>query len=400
MGLRDILIGRASVKQPAARERLFALSTAYVTLETSYEITTAGVAGIVVQALATSDFQSVLKDTEEVVKATAGEFNATVETPRRRVRLPLGDRPRRPRSRISSWRSTASRARSRPAATASALLCAVFAFKDADGRPDQLHLQLQARQLVPVRPGPRRQAAQHRARAAAEGADRRRAADRARARALVPAVGRSVLRRRTAADGAPAAAPLARATDRDALRGAQRRLRGDGRTSRRRSSPARRSDIVLELIEARLRALRLRDLGGRGARRRRPSSASPGSRVVPLRRAPSPRRSRSAGGCSPQAWGHGYATEAATAALGYGFGPGELTEIVSFTTPANGRSIAVMRRLGMTPRRAERLQAPADAHAEHRAPPSRASTGIAREAWRAWRDARQRPLSPGSGPRR
>jgi len=80
MGLREILTGRRSVKQPAKRDRLFALSTAYVTLEASYEITTKGVAGIVVQALATSDFQAVLKDTEAVVKATAGEFNATVET--------------------------------------------------------------------------------------------------------------------------------------------------------------------------------------------------------------------------------------------------------------------------------------------------------------------------------
>jgi hypothetical protein len=80
MGLRQILTGRSAVKQPAARERLFALSTAYVTLETAYGITSAGVAGIVVQALATSDFQAVLKDTEDVVKATAGDFNATVET--------------------------------------------------------------------------------------------------------------------------------------------------------------------------------------------------------------------------------------------------------------------------------------------------------------------------------
>src|SRR5579864_6026024 len=79
MGLREILMGRSSVKKPAARERLFALTTAYVTLETSFGITSAGVGGIAVQALATSDFQSVLKDTEDVVKATAGEFEATVE---------------------------------------------------------------------------------------------------------------------------------------------------------------------------------------------------------------------------------------------------------------------------------------------------------------------------------
>jgi len=80
MGLRDIFMGRGSVKGPAARERLFALTTAYVTLQTSYEIVCGGVAGIAVQALATADFQSVLKDTEEVVRATAGDMAATVES--------------------------------------------------------------------------------------------------------------------------------------------------------------------------------------------------------------------------------------------------------------------------------------------------------------------------------
>ncbi len=48
------------------------------------------------------------------------------------------------------------------------------------------------------------------------------------------------------------------------------------------------------------------------------------------------------------AWGHGYATEAARAALEYGFGPAGLDEIVSFTTKTNARSRAVMNRLGMT----------------------------------------------------
>ena len=48
------------------------------------------------------------------------------------------------------------------------------------------------------------------------------------------------------------------------------------------------------------------------------------------------------------AWGHGYATEAARAALDYAFGPAGLDEIVSFTTRTNARSRAVMDRLGMT----------------------------------------------------
>lgn len=47
------------------------------------------------------------------------------------------------------------------------------------------------------------------------------------------------------------------------------------------------------------------------------------------------------------AWGNGYATESAGAALGHGFAAG-LDQIVSMTTRTNERSRAVMRRIGMT----------------------------------------------------
>ena len=46
-------------------------------------------------------------------------------------------------------------------------------------------------------------------------------------------------------------------------------------------------------------------------------------------------------------WGHGFASEAARAALDYGFRTLGLTEIVSFTALQNERSQAVMRRIGM-----------------------------------------------------
>src|SRR5215212_6766126 len=54
----------------------------------------------------------------------------------------------------------------------------------------------------------------------------------------------------------------------------------------------------------------------------------------------------------PGAWrsstgGNGYATEAATAWLDYGFGELGLTEVISMTDADNDRSLAVMRRLGM-----------------------------------------------------
>lgn len=48
-------------------------------------------------------------------------------------------------------------------------------------------------------------------------------------------------------------------------------------------------------------------------------------------------------------WGRGYATEAATAALGAAFGPLGLPEVVSFTAVRNARSERVMQRLGMQP---------------------------------------------------
>jgi ribosomal-protein-alanine N-acetyltransferase len=47
-------------------------------------------------------------------------------------------------------------------------------------------------------------------------------------------------------------------------------------------------------------------------------------------------------------WGRGYATEAARAALDYGFEKLGLQEIVAVTVPANRRSRQVMERLGMT----------------------------------------------------
>jgi RimJ/RimL family protein N-acetyltransferase len=53
------------------------------------------------------------------------------------------------------------------------------------------------------------------------------------------------------------------------------------------------------------------------------------------------------------AWGQGFATEAARAALAFGFDTLDLSEVVSVTTVANRRSTAVMERLGMRRDRAD-----------------------------------------------
>ena len=102
---------------------------------------------------------------------------------------------------------------------------------------------------------------------------------------------------------------------------------------------------------------------------------------------------------TPSAWGQGFATEAATAALDYAFTTIRLAEVVSFTTTANRRSIAVMERLAMTHDPAEDFNHPQVAGSN---PLSRhVLYRISAERWRgAGGRAARRRLSPGSGPRR
>jgi hypothetical protein len=79
VGLLDALTGRHTIKGPAP-DRLFAISTAYVTLESAHQIDPTGTAAIVFQALATSEFEATLRDMEEVVTATGGDSGTRVAT--------------------------------------------------------------------------------------------------------------------------------------------------------------------------------------------------------------------------------------------------------------------------------------------------------------------------------
>jgi len=79
MGFLDVLTGKRKLAPPAP-DRLFAMSTAYVTLETSLNINSRGKAAIVFQPLSTADFESIVSEMEEVVKATGGESGTTIET--------------------------------------------------------------------------------------------------------------------------------------------------------------------------------------------------------------------------------------------------------------------------------------------------------------------------------
>ncbi len=77
MGFLDVLTGKRKLAKPAP-DRLFAISTAYVTMQTGLGMSSRGTAAIVFQPLATADFDSIVRDMEEVVRATATDSGTTV----------------------------------------------------------------------------------------------------------------------------------------------------------------------------------------------------------------------------------------------------------------------------------------------------------------------------------
>ncbi len=80
MGFLDAVFGsKGKLKGPAA-DRLFAMSTAHVTLETGLGMSSRGAAGIVFQPIGTADFEQILAETEELVQGTAEETGSTVES--------------------------------------------------------------------------------------------------------------------------------------------------------------------------------------------------------------------------------------------------------------------------------------------------------------------------------
>src|SRR5213592_2059898 len=78
MGFLDVFTGKRKIKQPAA-DRLFAMSTAGVTLETEMGLKSAGRAAIVFQPLGTADFDQIVSDMQEIVKSTGDETGTTLD---------------------------------------------------------------------------------------------------------------------------------------------------------------------------------------------------------------------------------------------------------------------------------------------------------------------------------
>jgi hypothetical protein len=74
MGFLDALLGgRGKKVKGAAPDRLFAMTTANVTLETGLGLKHRETAGIVFQPLGTADFDAIMAETEELVRGTAEE---------------------------------------------------------------------------------------------------------------------------------------------------------------------------------------------------------------------------------------------------------------------------------------------------------------------------------------
>ena len=80
MGLFDVLRGKRAIKKPAPTDRVFAMTTAQVTLEMQLGLVSNGKAAIVFQPLATSDFEQIVRDMEEVVQSSGEETGTTIET--------------------------------------------------------------------------------------------------------------------------------------------------------------------------------------------------------------------------------------------------------------------------------------------------------------------------------
>ena len=78
MGLRDVLFGRKQLKAPA-EERLFALTTAAITLDTDVGLKFAGAGAIVYKPLSAGEFAQADADMRELLHAVAKDSGAEIE---------------------------------------------------------------------------------------------------------------------------------------------------------------------------------------------------------------------------------------------------------------------------------------------------------------------------------
>jgi hypothetical protein len=78
VGFLDTLFGRRETVKQVRPDRLFALTTAALDLETAHGLVTTGEAAIVFQPLATGDFTQIADDAEAVLRGAGEETGTTV----------------------------------------------------------------------------------------------------------------------------------------------------------------------------------------------------------------------------------------------------------------------------------------------------------------------------------
>jgi PspAB-like protein len=78
LGLGDVLFGRKKLKEAAA-ERLFAISTARITLETELALKPAGSAGVCFKALSAGEFVRAENELQQLLESVAVESGSKVE---------------------------------------------------------------------------------------------------------------------------------------------------------------------------------------------------------------------------------------------------------------------------------------------------------------------------------
>ena len=80
MGFLDALFGGGKKLKGPAPDRIFAMVTAQITLETGLGLKHRNKAGIVFQPLGTADFQQIVRDAEELLRSSAEDTGTTVAT--------------------------------------------------------------------------------------------------------------------------------------------------------------------------------------------------------------------------------------------------------------------------------------------------------------------------------
>src|SRR3712207_792301 len=79
MGFLDILRGKRELRQPT-EDRLFAMTTAVITMTEELGHKPVGKAAIVFQPLGNADFESIVAEMQELLHATGDETGTTIDT--------------------------------------------------------------------------------------------------------------------------------------------------------------------------------------------------------------------------------------------------------------------------------------------------------------------------------